>query len=206
MSQTEKLYEVITEAEEIVKQLKEQYPDELWAIRPEIITVLGVTNKDRPKNSKKLASVRSIKGTTKALMVLNRVNTRYIIELYCTDWNTWSKAQKESVIFHELLHPDYEVGKIVKHDVEDFQIMIDKLGCNWFGNKDLPSLLETKVDFDLSLRPNVPEDGGLEVDTGDEIVEDVDEEQTSKEENDEGPEIDEGNEGDPERDEGDELF
>ena len=107
-------------------------------------------------------------------MVLNRVNTRYIIELYCTDWNTWSKAQKESVIFHELLHPDYEVGKIVKHDVEDFQIMIDKLGCNWFGNKDLPSLLETKVDFDLSLRPNVPEDGGLEVDTGDEIVEDVD--------------------------------
>lgn len=170
MSQTEKTYEVVTEAEEIIKQLKEQYPDELWAIRPEIMTVLGVTNKDRPKNSKKLATVKSIKGTTKALMLLNRVDTRYVIEIYWTDWNAWSKAQKESVIFHELLHPDYEIGKLVKHDIEDFHIMIDKLGCDWFNDPKLPSLLDNKIKFDLNLRPNIPEDGPVEVDTGDEII------------------------------------
>lgn len=180
MAQQEKTYEEVTEAKTIIEQLCDQYPDVLWAVRPEIVITLGVTNKERPKSSNKLASIRPLKGATKALMQINNVNVRYLIELYYSDWNEWSTAQKVAVIFHELIHIDSEVGKTVKHDVEDFRIMVDKLGVDWFNNADLPNLISTKVEFDKSMRPNVPEDGNLEVDNGDEIVEVIDEEDMSR--------------------------
>ena len=62
MAQQEKAYEEVVEAKEIIQKLCEQYPDELWAIRPETIIVLGITNKERPESSKTLASIRPIKG------------------------------------------------------------------------------------------------------------------------------------------------
>jgi len=179
MAQQEKTYEEVVEAREIIQKLCDQYPDELWAVRPDTIITLGVSNKERPKSSNKMASIRPLKGATKALMQINNVNIRYLIELYWSDYNEWNNAQKAAVIFHELIHIDSEVGKTVKHDVEDFRIMVDKLGVNWFNDADLPNLLVTKVEFDKSMRPNVPKDGQTEVNTGDEIVEeDLEEEKT----------------------------
>lgn len=104
-------------------------------------------------------------------MMLNNIGIRYVIEVYWSDWNEWTNKQKLALLFHELMHIDNEIGKTVRHDLEDFRMMIDKLGVDWFANKDLPNLLDTKVDFNLAMRPNVPEDGKLEVDTGDEITE-----------------------------------
>lgn len=172
MAQQEKIYEEVTDAKEMIEKLCKTYPEELWAVRPQLVTVLGVSNKERSENNRKLAVCRPIKGVDKALMQINNINTRYVIELYFSDWNQWSVRQKLAVLFHELLHIDSEVGKTVRHDVEDFRLMVDKLGVNWFDSDDLPNLLDEKVDFDLSMRPNVPEDGSLEVDTGDEIMDD----------------------------------
>ena len=173
MAQQEKVYVEVTEAKDIIEKLCEKYPDELWAVRPKTIITLGVENKKRPESSTKLASVTPLKSATKALMMINNVNARYVIELFWNDWNEWNNAQKIAVIFHELIHIDHEVGKTVKHDVEDFRMIVDKLGVDWFNDKDLPNLLVEKVDFDLSMRPNVPEDSELSLDTGDEIVEDI---------------------------------
>lgn len=171
MSQQEKLYEEVTEAKGIITNLCAEYTDVLWAVRPDNITVLGVSNKERPEKSNKLAVCKPIKGVNKSLMQINNISTRYVIELYFSDYNQWNNSQKIAVLFHELLHIDSEIGKTVKHDVEDFRIMVDKLGVDWFNDPELPNILAEKVDFDLSMRPNVPEDGVLEVDTGDEIVE-----------------------------------
>lgn len=172
MPQQEKIYEKVTDAQEFIEKLCEKYPNELWAIRPNNITVLGVSNKERSKSNNKLATCRPINGVEKALMQINNIETRYVIEFYFSDWNEWSRSQKLAILFHELLHISSELGKTVRHDVEDFRIMVDKLGVNWFKDPKLPDLLSDKVEFDLSMRPNVPEDGNLEVDTGDEIVED----------------------------------
>jgi len=173
MAQSEKIYEKIPEAHEIITELAAKYTDELWAVRPDMVTVLGVSNKQRPKGSKKLASIRPIKGATKALMQINNVNTRYLIELFCDDWNDWTRAQRVAVIFHELIHIDHEVGKCVKHDIEDFRIIVNSLGTDWFNNKELPNLLDAKIEFDLNLRPNVPDTDELVLDSGDEILDEV---------------------------------
>jgi predicted metallopeptidase len=198
MAQQEKLYEKVPEAETIVTNLAAKYTDVLWAVRPNMIEVLGITNKERPKSSNKLAAISPLKGATKALMQINNVNTRYLIELYYSDWNDWSMAQKVAVIFHELVHIADEVGKTVKHDVEDFRIMVDKLGVEWFHDPDLPNLLDKKIEFNLNLRPNVPDVDDPKLDTGDEIIDDdndtaVDKEpeeiiiDEDKDEDDEGP-------------------
>jgi predicted metallopeptidase len=177
---SEKVYERVTEAEEIIKKLCEKYPDVLWAVRPNTVVALGVSNKERPKSSDKLAVIKPIKGSFKSLVQIYNIEARYIVELYYSDWNAWSEAQRVAVMFHELLHVASELGKTVKHDLIDFKVMIDKLGVDWIKNSSLPNLLNTKIDFNLALRPNVPEDGNLEVDTGDEIVDDKEDKKSKK--------------------------
>jgi len=172
MAKQEKVWERVKEAEEMIEKLCKMYPDELWAVRPNTITVFGVTNKDKPKNNKVLATIKPIKGSYKTLIQSHKIEARYIIEVYFSEYNAWSEAQKAAVLFHELLHVDAELGCTVKHDIEDFGLMLDKLGVGYIRNKNLPNLLKEKIKFDLALRANVPEDGKLEVDTGDEIVKD----------------------------------
>ncbi|MFW5803998.1 MAG: putative metallopeptidase, partial [bacterium] len=128
MPQQEKIYEKVPDAQELIENLCKEYPNELWAVRPNTVTVLGISNKERSKSNHKLATCRPINGAEKALMQINNIATRYIIELYFSDWNNWSRSQKLAILFHELLHIDNELGKTVRHDVQDFKIMVDKLG------------------------------------------------------------------------------
>lgn len=171
MAKQEKVWERVKDAEEMIGKLCKMYPDELWAVRPNTIAVFGVTNKERPEGNNTLAVIKPIKGSYKTLVQSLKGEARYILELYFSDYNAWNEAQKAAVLFHELLHVDAELGCTVKHDSEDFCLLLDKLGVSYMKNKNLPNLLKEKIKFDLSLRPNVPEDGKLEVDTGDEIVE-----------------------------------
>ena len=165
---TEKVYSRVAEAEEIIVKLKEKYPDELWMVEPSIITVLGIENKKRGKKSKKLAKVMSVKGAAKAVLKIHNVNVRYIIEVFWSDWNEWSAEFKQWVIFHELQHVGDEAGKIVRHDCEDFAMLVDVVGPCWTSQPEkLPNLLAEKVEFNLDLRANLLEyceDNDIDVD------------------------------------------
>lgn len=158
MAQKEKIHSKVEEAEQMVEELQEKYPSVLWRIRPNMITVLGIENKERTKSNNTLAKVIPIKGAEKSLMKLNNLDTRYIIELYWSDWKEWSLHLKQWIIMHELLHVSEEVGKTVKHDCEDFRILIDKVGVDWVHSKELPNLMDGDVAFDLDLRPGVPDE------------------------------------------------
>ena len=176
MGQKEKVYSEVTEAREMIKQLCEKYPDELWAVRPENVSVLGVENKKRGKKNRTLAKIIPIKGAEKAIMKLNNIETRYIIEIYWADWREWKERFKQWVVFHELQHIGTEVGKTVKHDCEDFRMIIDVLGVAWTEKPDeLPNLLgEEKIKFDLTLRANMVEyqEENKEKEESDEIFDD----------------------------------
>jgi len=178
MAQKEKVYSQVEEAEEIVKELCKVYPDELWPVRPDNVVVLGIENKERGEKSKTLAKVIPIKGAEKAVFQINNVPVRYIIELYWSDWNVWCMAVKEAIIFHELLHIDPEIGKTIRHDCEDFRMMIDAMGVDWSSKGDsLPRLLgDEKIKFNLDLRPSVTETA-----EGDEIPEGPKEEKEEEE-------------------------
>lgn len=162
MSKEPKLYEVLNEAEEIVEKLceNEKIGKILWAVVPKQVAVLCITNKERPKSLKTIAKITRVSKPTEAVLDANKIDIRYIIELYASDWQSMSMAQKQAVIFHELLHiPSPLENGAVKHDVEDFAIMIDAFGPNWISrNEDLPEILRDDVEFDMSLLPNKAEE------------------------------------------------
>ena len=172
MANTERVYSRVVEAETIVKKLCKKQPDVLWCVRPDNVIVLGIENKERNEKNKTLAKVRPIKGCEKAILQLNNIPIRYAIELYWSDWHTWKEAQKQWIILHELLHIHQEIGKTIKHDCEDFQILIDKVGVRWFESDKLHNLFNEDVKFNLDLRPSLGDD--------DEEVDNIDEDEEKK--------------------------
>lgn len=49
------------------------------------------------------------------------------------EWDMMSPSKKTAVIFHELLHLAFHEGKykMVKHDVQDFRELVQKLGMDY---------------------------------------------------------------------------
>jgi predicted metallopeptidase len=157
MGRKSNVYSRVPEAEEIIKQLCEKYPAVLWAVRSENVAVLGIENKERSEKNNTLAKIKAVKGTEKAIYISNNIPIRYIIELYWSDINAWSAELKQAIIFHELLHCHPEFERTVKHDLEDFRLMIGSkdFGVDWSQRKDLPNLLTDDVKFDLNLLPKI---------------------------------------------------
>jgi len=173
----EKEYSVVEEASEIVVKLQQRYPKVLWAVIPEQVVVLGVTNKERPKTMRKLAKITRITPAYKALIRQLRGKVKYFIEVYFSDWHAWSNARRQWVIFHELVHiPGPDESGLVKHDVEDFELVLDAVGLSWFERESLPDLLDGELfpfkeslSVRLHLKPENEQDGSAPEENPDEV-------------------------------------
>jgi len=155
MARTKREYERLTQAEDMIRDLATKYKDALWRVIPSSIMVLSITNSDRSEKNHCLAKVKLMKGVEQAVMELNNIKVRYVIELYGSDWSKWTEAQKQWIIFHELMHVHEEGDQLVKHDCEDFKMIIDAAGISWVDNANLPNMLTSDVEFDLELRPGL---------------------------------------------------
>ena len=139
----DKEYMVIEEAHDIIVGLKDKYPRALWPVIPEEIVVLGITNKDRPRNMKKLAWIKKIEPEMRALLGWMNSGLKYYVEVYCSDYQSWGQPRKEWILFHEMIHvPGPADHGLIKHDIEDFAVMVDAGGHDWTGREHLPSLLD----------------------------------------------------------------
>jgi predicted metallopeptidase len=145
----EKSYEQATDANDIIVKLCERYPEELWAVMPDQVMVLGISNKERPKSMKKLASIHRINPASRAMLHIFGGKVKFYIEVYFSDWREWSNARRQWIIFHELMHiPGPDESGLIKHDVEDFGGILDVVGVDWFSRESLPDLLDgEKVPF-----------------------------------------------------------
>ena len=159
-------YSEVPEANEIIKKLVEKYPDILWAIGdPKTIQVYGVDNKEKPASSDTLAKIRPVTGVMKAVLEKNNINLKHIIEVYWSDYREWSLYKKQWVLFHECLHVcDPESKKMRKHNIEDFSLIIDKIGISQYNSDSLVNLLgEKPVEFDkrivaTMMKPDQPKE------------------------------------------------
>ena len=172
MGRKTRVYKKVEEADEMIKAMCKKQPDALWCVKPDTVTVMGIENIERSEKNHTLAKIKPIKGAEKAIFQVHNIPVRYVIELFWSDYNAWSTEQKQWIIFHELLHchPDFE--KTIKHDCEDFKLVLDKVGVDWTKRKDLPNLLIDEVKFNLDLRPGIDE--LTEDDEGDEIIDEED--------------------------------
>ena len=142
MPAEEKEYTVIQEANDIVAGLKERYPRHLWPVIPDEITVLGITNKDRPRGMRKVAWIKKIEPEMRAVLGWLNSGLKYYIEVYCSDYTSWGTPRKQWIMFHELLHvPGPMDNGLIKHDIEDFAVMVET-GWDWFEREHLPNLMD----------------------------------------------------------------
>lgn len=140
----EKMYEVMDDANKIIKSLAERYDKVLWAVKPDEIVVLGVTNKERPKKMKKLATIRKITPVMRTVIrTFGDKDVNYTIEIYSSDWNQWSVAKRQWILFHEVLHiPQPDASSLIQHDVMEFGVVIDAVGVDYLTKDLLPDLLD----------------------------------------------------------------
>lgn len=164
MGNTEKQYSRVKEAEEMIVKLCAKQPEVLWCVKPNTVAVLGIENKERSEKNHTLAKIKTVKGCEKAIFQDSNIPIRYIVEVYWSDWNTWHDKKKQWIIFHELLHVHHEMTKAIKHDCEDFKIILDKVGVNWSDSDTLPDLINDEVKFNLELRPSL---GDVDKEEGD---------------------------------------
>ena len=152
-----KAYEILPEAQDMIRALC-QYEGTsriLWAVQPEEIAVLCIVNKERPQSSKVLAKTSRVTGPMEALLSVNNIEVKYVIEMFAHDWKSMTNSRRQALIFSQLLHipPPVESG-IVKCDVDDFAIMIDAFGVNWADADLVPEILSGEVEFKTNLSPN----------------------------------------------------
>ena len=156
MARTERVYSRVSEAEDLMNKLCEAHPEVLWQVKPANVAIYGIENQERNEKNKTLAKVKPIKGLEKTIMQQHNVPIRWVIEIYWSDWHSWSPSLKQWIVFHELLHVSHEIGKTVRHDSEDFRIVLDVVGVDWVQKGDgLPNLLHDSVEFNLDLLPGI---------------------------------------------------
>ena len=150
----EKEYDVSQEGTEIAAAIIERYSDSLVGINPASVVVMLLTNKNPPKKKRrKIAVCHRLDPITKAFLRYYQCpNVLYMIEFYGCEWAEMSTPRRHWVLFHELIHiptPGHE--SLVKHNVEDFSPLLStEYGLDWFGNPNLPDLLEgEKQQFDV---------------------------------------------------------
>jgi len=148
----EKTFAIVPEAEVIITKLCEKYPKLLWGVDPKKIGVYGCDNQDKPESNKTLAKIRKVSGVMQAVFDKHNISIQYIIELYWSDWNRFNAQQKSWVMLHEILHIlDPDAKSLRKHNVEDFAVIVDKIGFD-YEQPGLPDLLgDTPVTFNETL-------------------------------------------------------
>ena len=161
--QEAKSFVLIEEANGIITKLTERYPKIFWAVNPNEVVVLGVSNKERPKRQRKKAQMKRVTGATEALLEKYNVKAKYICELFCSDWTPMSNPDREWLIAEQLLHiPGPDEKGLIKGDVEGFSVIFDVIGLQLDEEKvNRPSLLSgelVKFNEDLAARLHKKDD------------------------------------------------
>ena len=176
----EKSYSVVEEGNTIIEKLCEKYPEILWACEPKSIEVYGCDNAERPASSDTLAKIRPVTGVFKSVLAKHNIKLKYVIEIFWSDWQEWSLHEKQWIIFHEILHIlDPEAKKMRKHNIEDFDLILDVIGLTGY-KEGAPNLLGDKpIEFNKAIvaRMHQPEekDKAIQMSDGQEPPADLDE-------------------------------
>lgn len=143
-----KRYQKINEADEIISKIIKHFDDQFWNITQPQIVVVAILNKP-PSRKNWIARIRQIHGIFKYLV--NSSNTQfkecnYVIEIYMDDWTKLNTAQREWVLFHEMLHiVDPKTARFFTHDVQEFSPIYDAVGHGYCNNAELKSLFDKDV-------------------------------------------------------------
>ena len=130
-------YEQAEDIKQIAEKLINKFPNNFSMFDADQILFLLETT----KSPKKYADVKKVTPPYTYI-----TNVKFIITVYEKNILEFSDAQLHALILHELMHIDENFDKIVKHDLEDFRVIVDLFGSNWDTNPDIKDILEETED------------------------------------------------------------
>lgn len=89
---------------------------------------------------------RPILPPYKSILARKGIDADWIIEFY--SYHTQGKSSQWTTIlmFHELIHITPEGERPVRHDVEDFSLVLHMAGVDWArGDRELPDILSKRI-------------------------------------------------------------
>ena len=137
---------------DVAEKLIKKYPKAFEHIDVDKILFLRDTKK-RPKN--KFADIRKVGYPYNFF-----TEHKFIMTFYENNMEPLAKEPTNMVVFHELMHISYDFEKLVKHNVQDFDVIVDKYGSNWAFQQNLPDILEDNTVYanDNLGRENINDD------------------------------------------------
>lgn len=141
MAQTPANWVEVPEFNNICKKLIQKYSDKFGAIDQEIIVAYVCDNKSR---SPKKKSLYKIEPQVPPASFTN--SKTWVITMFNDDWDK-DQQHKIAMVYSILLRLNpADPGKVAPLDYADQEEMLDALGPKWFDRKDLPNILEQRID------------------------------------------------------------
>lgn len=162
MAYEPKEYAVLRDGNEMVAKLKELYPEVLWTVVPEEICVCAVINKERPESQKDMAKLIRVLGPVQALLDAHDVKSKFLIEVYGSDWQSWIPSRRAVVLMKPLLAvPSPNEKSPVKPDTNDYAVLIDAFGLDYWEQDSVINILDedNPIKFKESLYLRLHKDG-----------------------------------------------
>jgi len=125
--------------QEIADALIQKFPIAFGHVEIDKVLFLSETE----KTPKKYADTRNVAYPYNYI-----TDYKYIIIFYENNIQAMTDAQKNMLVFHELLHIDEDFSRVRKHNIEDFRELISKWGINWDIDPNLPDILTDEVEGD----------------------------------------------------------
>lgn len=126
-------YEIANDYKEVALKIMSKYPNAFSEFDVEKILFL----KETDKKPKKYADVRVVRPPYSFI-----TEHKFIITFYEQLMSELNEAQKNLVVYHELLHISPEFEKLVQHNVQDFAVIVAQFGPTWVNNPELKNILE----------------------------------------------------------------
>lgn len=147
MAKAEPIWELLKEAEDMVRALCQTYPEKFGHIDPDIIGCAAITGKDRPEGQQWDAKIGGIREP-EALWS----KKSYCIQFYKTTWEKYDDEHRQHMLAKLLERiPDDCDGKVLPEDLKDSYCFVKHYGPGYMDKPQLPNLIKQKQNFMLSI-------------------------------------------------------
>jgi len=140
----------------IAAALISKFPELMYVPVDNILFIENMEDKRKKNNGIVYAQISKMPGKWEEIIYqITKKQFEYMLEIFKENTEGMSRAQITALIYHELKHIQLvrsDQGPkidIVRHDVEDWFNMVEKLGTNWASTKgSIPNLLDEDVNWE----------------------------------------------------------
>ena len=149
-------YKINEDYRPIAETLKSKFKELEYVPVNNILFIENTEDERKKNNSHVYAQIGKMPGKWEDIIYqVTKKRFEYVLEIFKENTITMSREQIIALIYHELKHIQLVQSSqgskidIVRHDVEDWLNMVEKLGINWASTKgSIPNLLNENVNWE----------------------------------------------------------